>query len=92
MIILFISVLLITSPSKIHDESYSFNNFSNNWTYDDGADADMANLRTNYKTVEFSRQVKSTEISGKSLCFRSKNIFFSVYMNGNSIYQFYPDR
>lgn len=91
MIILFISVLLITSPSKIHDESYSFNNFSNNWTYDDGADADMANLRTNYKTVEFSRQVKSTEISGKSLCFRSKNIFFSVYMNGNSIYQFYPD-
>lgn len=61
------------------------------WKYDDGTDADLANLRFDNGRGVVTREITSVFSSGKDLCFESSNLFFRVYLNDQPIYDFHPE-
>jgi diguanylate cyclase (GGDEF)-like protein len=68
--------------------------FSAGWTTEDGTEVDLSmlqNLEGTHAGETFSvyHTIPDTLEEGDSVCFRSKNIFFSVYIDGVCVYE--PD-
>ncbi len=80
---IFISKIQFTGEdrSKLKD-------FSEGWIYQDGTIAEVDNLKEENKIIVLHEITE--DVSGYNLCFRSKNINFSVYMGKTKIYDFHP--
>lgn len=65
--------------------------FTDGWVYEDGAPVDFADLRYAPETETISKIISPDQVSGADLCFESRSIYFTVYVNGTSVYDFHPD-
>jgi len=63
--------------------------FSHNWYYDDQTKVDFDDL-SKESTYKISKTIEKGSLNNKSLCFYSKNVYFTVFINGKSIYDFHP--
>lgn len=59
------------------------------WHYEDGAEVDLRDLRYGSNII-ITRAFEKEEISEKALCFRAKNVLFSVSVGGSVLYDFDP--
>lgn len=89
---LFILIILVFCFVKSSDQNVYENltKFNNGWVYQDNSIVNISKLKMNTGIIKFSRKVNSTDVSGKSLCFRSKNITFNICLNDKIIYKFNP--
>ena len=65
--------------------------FSDGWTYEDGTPVDFSNLRYAPKEGTITKTVSPEQVSGADLCFESRSLFFTVYINDTAVYDFHPD-
>jgi diguanylate cyclase (GGDEF)-like protein len=70
--------------------------YSTNWTLADGGEVNLDKLHKTdgaeaYEEVSVYNTLPASLADGDSLCFRSKNIFFEVYLEGELIYEPYYD-
>ena len=53
------------------------------WTYEDGSEADLCEFyKTGKEKITIYHDIPQTLSDGTSLCFSSRNIYTSVYVNG----------
>lgn len=64
-------------------------NYESDWICEDGSVADFETLMSK-SHVRIQKQVNPVEISNKSLCFYTKNVYFTVKMDDVVIYDFHP--
>ena len=99
MVVLFVVVLVWLGSryegESIIDESFTESvDFSTGWTLEDGSDVDTSDLRTlegtevNKAFSVYNRVPENWE-EGQHLCFRSKNVYYKVYLDGELIYDPY---
>ena len=69
----------------------SSKSFDQNWYYENGEIVDFDNFvdKSSF-TIEKTLE-KGSLLNNKSLCFYSKNIYFTVIVDGNVIYNFHPN-
>ena len=62
------------------------------WHYADGSAADLSALEfdAENKTVIYL-ELSQEDIQGRSLCFTTHNVLFTIYDNDTAIYDFHPD-
>ena len=65
--------------------------FSDGWTYEDGTPVDFSNLRYASEECSITKTVSPEQVSGADLCFESRSLFFTVYINDTAVYDFHPD-
>lgn len=65
--------------------------FSDGWTYEDGTPVDFSNLRYEPEEGTITKTVSPEQVSGADLCFESRSLFFTVYINDTAVYDFHPD-
>ena len=65
--------------------------FSDGWTYEDGTPVDFSNLRYEPESGSITKTVSPDQVSGADLCFESRSLFFTVYVNDTAVYDFHPD-
>ena len=65
--------------------------FSDGWTYEDGTPVDFAELRYEPDGATITKTVSPEQVRGADLCFESRSLFFTVYLDGIPIYDFHPD-
>ena len=65
--------------------------FSEGWVYEDGTPVDFMNLRFAPEGETISKVVSSDQVSGADLCFESRSLFFTVYVDGTAVYDFHPE-
>ena len=65
--------------------------FSDGWTYEDGTPVDFSNLRYEPESGSITKTVSPEQVSGADLCFESRSLFFTVYVNDTAVYDFHPD-
>lgn len=65
--------------------------FSDGWTYEDGTPVDFSNLRYAPEEGTITKTVSPEQVSGTDLCFESRSLFFTVYINDTAVYDFHPD-
>ncbi len=65
--------------------------FSDGWTYEDGTPVDFSNLRYAPEECSITKTVSPGQVSGADLCFESRSLYFTVYINDNAVYDFHPD-
>ena len=87
IIYLLVSTLLHFNDSNPDEQTVKY---SEGWTYEDGTSADFNHLKAGAEVV-VSKQASGEEVNGRMLCFYSKNVYFSVYMEGDQIYDFHPN-
>ena len=63
--------------------------YSDLWSYESGSIVDFDNLKSD-EHFEIRRRTNGEIINTKDLCFYSKNIYFTVYLNDEVIYDFHP--
>ena len=80
LIIILLIYLILSSILHINgvEKEDQTEDFSNGWTYLDGAAVDFGNLREGEEVV-IHRNVTREEINNRMLCFISRNVFFSIY-------------
>ena len=64
--------------------------YGDKWTYESGSVVNMDELRSGQEQI-IHKRTDAEQINDRMLCFFSKNIYFSVYMDGELIYDFHPD-
>jgi len=78
----------------IHRSSFSDNTeiipYDDMWSYETGSLVDFNNMKTDDHFV-IHKRTNEDEINNNSLCFYTKNIHFTVYLDGEPIYDFHPD-
>lgn len=65
--------------------------FSDGWTYEDGTPVDFSDLRYADEEYSITKTVTPEQVSGADLCFESRSLFFTVYVNDTAVYDFHPD-
>ena len=90
---IFIYVFLLLFAIILFRNSAGFDEtetpFEEGWTYEDGSEANLGSLRGG-KNVKISHPIDSEILSDDALCFESKNIYFSVYLDDEMIYDYRP--
>ena len=64
--------------------------YDTGWYDLDGSEVDFDNLMTQ-DLVVINKVTNGSVINNKSLCFFTKNVYFTVYLNGTAIYDFHPN-
>ena len=92
LIIILLIYLILSSILHINgvEKEDQTEDFSNGWTYLDGAAVDFGNLREGEEVV-IHRNVTREEINNRMLCFLSRNVFFSIYLDEELIYDYQPN-
>ena len=86
LIILFTLIILGSYHAVPYDD---FVPYEDMWSYENGSLVDINNLKTD-EYFEIHKRTNGEVINNKSLCFYTKNIHFSVYLDGEEIYSFHP--
>ena len=61
------------------------------WTDKDGNETGIVGITDPPDTeFQFYRSINGSILNGESLCFTSRNVLFSIYLNGKLIYDFHP--
>lgn len=99
MVVLFVGILIWLTchyeGKSIIDESFvEAVDFSTGWMLEDGAVVDTSDLRSLegiqvYKAFSVFNTVPENLEEGQHLCFRSKNIYYKVYLDGELVYDPY---
>lgn len=99
MVILFVGILIWLTchyeGKSIIDESFSESvEFSTGWVLEDGTGVDTSDLRSLegtevYKAFSVFNKVPENLEEGQHLCFRSKNVYYKVYLDGELVYDPY---
>ncbi len=81
-------------PSIVEESFDESIDFSAGWLLDNGKTVDLSKIHEMsdlevYKVFSVYHDVPTDVKEGQYLCFRSKNVFFSVYMDGKLIYEPY---
>ena len=63
--------------------------YSKAWSYEDGSPVDLNNLRHGER-ITIMKKIDDEVVDDLMLCFFSKNIYFTVYMDGDALYDFHP--
>lgn len=63
--------------------------FNKNWFYEDGTTAYLEELSEG-STLTVTKEIEKDNLSNRSLCFYTKNVYFTVFVNDNAIYDFHP--
>ena len=80
--------ILSHKGSSIYDgESVEYSDL---WSYETGSIVDFDDLKDEQHFV-IRRRTNGDIINTKDLCFYSKNVYFTVYMNDKVIYDFHPN-
>jgi diguanylate cyclase (GGDEF) domain len=64
--------------------------YSEMWSYESGSLVDFNELKQEDHLI-IHKRTNGEEINDRSLCFYSKNVFFTVYLDSEVIYDFHPD-
>ena len=64
--------------------------FDKNWHYEDGTEVDFDNFVSD-RSFTIEKNIEKGSLINKSLCFYSKNIYFTVFLDGNAIYDYHPN-
>ena len=83
-----ISVFAFDMKFKGNSDTHKIE-FSKGWTYKDGEDAVLTELDFDKEGVIF-KEVNGQEVGGASLCFKTTNLLFNVYLDDELIYDFHP--
>lgn len=65
--------------------------FSDGWTYEDGTLVDFTALRYAPEGCTITKSITPDQVSGADLCFESRSLFFTVYVNDKAVYDFHPN-
>ena len=93
VIAVFICFVLIYALANKNYSLYdnSSKPFDKNWYYENGESVDFDNFVSDSNFVIQKKIEKGSLINNKSLCFYSKNIYFTVILDGNVIYNYHPN-
>ena len=93
VIAVFICFVLIYALANKNYSLYdnSSKPFDKNWYYENGESVDFDNFVSDSYFVIQKKIEKGSLINNKSLCFYSKNIYFTVILDGNVIYNYHPN-
>ncbi len=87
--ILFVLITALAHQNKVLFDPDS-KDYTKKWSYENGSIVDFDNL-VEKDTILIHKRTNGNEINNKSLCFTSKNVYFTVYLDGDIIYDFHPD-
>lgn len=81
-------------PSIVEESFDETIDFSTGWTLDNGQTVDLSKLHKEteidvHKVFSAYHNVPTQVKEGQHLCFRSKNVFFGVYIDGKLVYEPY---
>lgn len=81
-------------PSIVEESFEEPLDFSTGWVLEDGSEVDMSGLKYLedvgvYEEFSAFHDIPEDLMEGQYLCFRSKNVFFSVYFDGELVYEPY---
>ncbi len=92
ILILFVtvSVFLIKMPVKrqLQPDCADANG---GWHYEDGTSAVLSDLQYTEHITKVSRTLEADSLAAYTLCFDTANVDFTVYMNGETIYDYHPE-
>ena len=71
------------------DKEDQTEDYSENWFYEDGTAVDFDNLSKGEEVVIHKRG-NMEEVNDRMICFHSKNVYFSIYLDDELIYDFHP--
>ncbi|MBR4580274.1 MAG: diguanylate cyclase [Lachnospiraceae bacterium] len=92
LVVFFVSFVLIASLITGHKSGFLVPGdagYEDGWKYEDGSDVSFEDLMKEDRVV-ITKVTNGDVINNKSLCFQTKNIFFTVYMDDEVIYSFHP--
>ena len=87
---IFILIFAVFSNSNAAIASSASIDYSKLWSYENGSVVDMNNLKTD-DVFWIHKRITVNEVDGTALCFYSKNILFTVYLDGEPLYSFNPN-
>ncbi len=90
VIIAFLAQCFFFSEHVIRTVRHPHQSAETGWSYLDGSDADLSNLTYTDHEAVVVRTLRHKEMQGADLCFLSTNVDFSVYIDGELIYYYYP--
>ncbi len=92
ILILFVtvSVFLIRMPVKRQLQP-DYAEAEDGWYYEDGTIAVLSELEYEDDTVKVSRILDADSMVAFTLCFDTANVDFTVYLNGEAIYDYHPE-
>ena len=92
--VLLIVMLILTCILPLHYKGSAYNtatDMSDCWRYDaNGQPADPEHLTFQGSSTGIYTFLERNDIQGRSLCFTSRNVVFTVYANDAEIYDFHP--
>lgn len=65
--------------------------FSDGWVYEDGTPVDFADLRFAPDGCSITKNVTPEQVSGADLCFETRSLYFTVFVNDTAVYDFHPE-
>lgn len=65
--------------------------FSDGWVYEDGTPVDFSDLRYAPDGCSITKNVTPEQLNGADLCFESRSLYFTVYVNEEAVYDFHPE-
>ena len=88
-LIVLIFVLRMDPVGSVYPDSAR--DLSAGWLDNGGNETDIVGITDPPNTeFKFYRSLNGSILNGESLCFTSRNVLFSVYINGKPIYDFHP--
>lgn len=91
-VVVFLMTMLLSamlSPSKLEINDNAID-YSDSWTGETGSLIDLNDLRgRDHFTVH--RRVEGEDVATRALCFKSKDIRFTMQLDGETVYEFRPE-
>ena len=91
--IITVTLLYLILDTMFHmnslDKEDQTEDYSENWFYEDGTAVDFDNLSKG-KEVVIHKRGNMEEVNDRMICFHSKNVYFSIYLDDELIYDFHP--
>ena len=91
VIALFVFIALFYA---LTNKNYFFNDntskkFDSKWFMDDGTEVNF-DVPVHEESYTIHKNIQTENLINKSLCFYSKNVYFSIFVDGMCIYDFHP--
>lgn len=95
IVVVFIIIALLYSVLLYRNRSYSLStgnstDYSDMWTYDTGSLVDFDNLK-NEDRICIHKRTNGATINNMDLCFYTKNVHFTIYLDETVIYDYHPE-
>lgn len=88
--VLFILILVAVVHRNDALNSEAVTDYSRGWSYEGGAPVNLDALQAG-KQVTIHKVLDDEVVEDRSLCFYTKNLYFTVFMDGEVIHDFHPN-